>query len=378
MALIDQPYLPLYVDDWMNNNKLKLCSASAHGLMISIMCLMHKSEEYGVLKLKAKFKQNESKEICFAKMLSKMTCFDFNETKESFSELIEENVIYIENDNLISARMLKDGNLSKQRATTGSSGGKVGRSSGTKRYYNEPGYLYLIFDKDDNEAFKVGISKEPEKRIKGISRKTGRPNLEFRKRWYVKDMGEMEQHVLDYFNDIRDGEWIYGTYKIDEIETQISTILNKQNESKTKANSVNGIVIENVNEIESKNENVTVIEKPKRKTKNEVSEIELQMPFFTEVFKAQWQLWKVFRSKEHQFHYKSVISEQAAIDDLHKIASGDEKNAIAIIHQSIAKGWKGFFEIKNNNQNGNWNNNNKQSDSQLKASVNDAVDRMFG
>ncbi len=29
MALTDQPYLPLYVDDWMNNNNLKLSTAGA-------------------------------------------------------------------------------------------------------------------------------------------------------------------------------------------------------------------------------------------------------------------------------------------------------------------------------------------------------------
>ena len=31
MALPDQPYLPLYVDDWSNNQKLKLVSMSANG-----------------------------------------------------------------------------------------------------------------------------------------------------------------------------------------------------------------------------------------------------------------------------------------------------------------------------------------------------------
>jgi uncharacterized protein YdaU (DUF1376 family) len=62
MALTDQPYLPLYVDDWMNNTKLKLCSPGAHGLMISIMCLMHKSEEYGVILLRQTFRQNERQE----------------------------------------------------------------------------------------------------------------------------------------------------------------------------------------------------------------------------------------------------------------------------------------------------------------------------
>ena len=64
--------------------------------------------------------------------------------------------------------------------------------------------------------------------------------------------------------------------------------------------------------------------------------------------------------------------------ELSNLSQGKESTAIAIMNQSMAKGWKGFFELKNNNQNGNWNNNNKQSDSELKSSVNDAVDRMLG
>jgi hypothetical protein len=37
---------------------------------------------------------------------------------------------------------------------------------------------------------------------------------------------------------------------------------------------------------------------------------------------------------------------------LNNLASGIEDIAIKIIHQSMANGWKGFFQLKNNNQNG--------------------------
>lgn len=89
-------------------------------------------------------------------------------------------------------------------------------------------------------------------------------------------------------------------------------------------------------------------EKPKKQPKPKADpEPEVIMPFETETFKAQWQVWKVFRKKEHRFEYKTTISEQAALKELSEFAEGNEKTAIAIIHQSIAKGWKGFFELKN-------------------------------
>lgn len=73
----------------------------------------------------------------------------------------------------------------------------------------------------------------------------------------------------------------------------------------------------------------------------------LVYPFDTETFRVQWQVWKDYRTAEHKFGYKSHVSEQAALNDLGNLSGYDEANAIAIMHQSIANGWKGFFEIVN-------------------------------
>jgi hypothetical protein len=124
MALTDQPYLPLYVDDWMNNTKLKLCSPGAHGLMISIMCLMHKSESYGIILLKQKFKQSDKQELNFASQIARLSSFDLFEIEKYFYELIDEKVLEIDGDNLICSRMVKDAEISKKRASSGKSGGK--------------------------------------------------------------------------------------------------------------------------------------------------------------------------------------------------------------------------------------------------------------
>ena len=80
-------------------------------------------------------------------------------------------------------------------------------------------------------------------------------------------------------------------------------------------------------------------------------EIEIIFPFDTETFKVQWQLWKTYKKKEYGFKFKTTISEQASLKKLAEMSENDEKIAIAIIHQSIANTWKGFFEL-NNKSNG--------------------------
>lgn len=73
------------------------------------------------------------------------------------------------------------------------------------------------------------------------------------------------------------------------------------------------------------------------------------MPFESENFIETWNIWKTYKKDQHKFIYKTPISEQAALNDLVKLAEGREDKAIEIIMQSISKSWKGFFEIKNSN-----------------------------
>ncbi len=152
MARTDDPYLPLYVDDWMNNLKLKECTPSAHGLMISIMCLMHKSQKYGVLELKQKYKQNESKIKNFASYLHKMTSFDVEDINLSLSELIENEVLIIEEDFLISRRMVKDAELSTKRSISGSQKGKQNDKQNNEQITNQ-----ITNNKEAKEPANAGI-----------------------------------------------------------------------------------------------------------------------------------------------------------------------------------------------------------------------------
>ena len=82
------------------------------------------------------------------------------------------------------------------------------------------------------------------------------------------------------------------------------------------------------------------------------AKIEIIYPFTSSQFMNYWDIWKDYKAKDHKFKFKSAGSEQASLNELVKLAHGDEQIACLIIQQSMAKGWKGFFELKTEN-NGN-------------------------
>jgi len=128
MALRDQPYLPLYVQDYLTDEKLNMCTASTQGIYIKIMCIFHKSETYGGILLKQKDKQNENICLNFALKFAKLLPFDLREIKNAITELLDEKVLLIDGDFLYQKRMVKDNNISEKRSLSGSNGGKKTQS----------------------------------------------------------------------------------------------------------------------------------------------------------------------------------------------------------------------------------------------------------
>lgn len=125
MALRGQPYIPLYVQDFMTDEKLNECSAESTGVYIRIMCVMHKSQEYGTILLKQKDKQSGSMIRNFACKLQRQMPYQVDVIERSLAELVEEEVLTIDGDVLMQKRMVKDGKLSEIRASAGSKGGKT-------------------------------------------------------------------------------------------------------------------------------------------------------------------------------------------------------------------------------------------------------------
>jgi len=124
MALRDQPYLPLYVQDFLTDEKLIECSASTTGIYIRLMCIMHKSNSYGTILLKQKDKQTDKQIKNFALKLAKQMPYKIDEIESALNELISENVIFLNGDKISQKRMIKDNEISLIRAKAGKKGGK--------------------------------------------------------------------------------------------------------------------------------------------------------------------------------------------------------------------------------------------------------------
>lgn len=73
---------------------------------------------------------------------------------------------------------------------------------------------------------------------------------------------------------------------------------------------------------------------------------------FSEKFMETWILWKSYMLESHGFQYKGIISEQMALKRVVEVSEGDEEKAVRIIHQSIGREWRDFFELKQPNPNG--------------------------
>lgn len=123
MALRDQPYLPLYVQDFLTDEKLMECGASATGVYIRLICVMHKSEEYGTVLLKQKDKQTVKQEKNFALKLARYMPYSVDEIAAGIFELVSEGVLIMEGDKLMQKRMVRDNVISNIRADAGKKGG---------------------------------------------------------------------------------------------------------------------------------------------------------------------------------------------------------------------------------------------------------------
>jgi len=124
MALRDQPYLPLYVQDYLTDEKLNMCSPSAQGVYIKIMCILHKQETYGeVVLFKQKDKQKTSMIENFALRFTKLLPFTYEDIHSALQELTEERVLVIDGDKIMQPRMVKDNRVSEARSQAAKKGG---------------------------------------------------------------------------------------------------------------------------------------------------------------------------------------------------------------------------------------------------------------
>lgn len=75
---------------------------------------------------------------------------------------------------------------------------------------------------------------------------------------------------------------------------------------------------------------------------------EIIYPFDSIAFLERWAMWKQYKKDQHNFTYKGIVSEQAALKRLSELSQANEQTALKIIEQSISNGWQGFFILKPN------------------------------
>ena len=128
MALRDQPYLPLNVQDFLNDEKLLECSASSTGVYIRLMCMMHKSPTYGKIAIKPRdlslFGGIDPLEQ-FASQLVRHMPYEKNEILKALKELVAEEVLYVDGNYLCQKRMIRDAEISEKRAEAGRRGSSI-------------------------------------------------------------------------------------------------------------------------------------------------------------------------------------------------------------------------------------------------------------
>jgi hypothetical protein len=87
------------------------------------------------------------------------------------------------------------------------------------------------------------------------------------------------------------------------------------------------------------------IKERKGKEIKEIKEI-IELPFVSKEFEKMWFDWKDYKKNQFKFTYRTTQSELSTLQELIKLSNGQEDIAIKIINQSMANGWKGLFNLK--------------------------------
>lgn len=201
MSRRDQPYIPLYVMDFLTDEKLRECSAESVGVYIMLMCVMHKQEEYGTIALREKDRKKEDKIHNFSLKLAKHLPFGEDVIARAIKELLSEGVLHIDGDKLVQKRMVRDADISEKRAAAG----KKGSVTTNAKYDNpEPVTVTQAPEIKDPELAKA-VSYYLD-RVNPTASQTSLEELA----GFVKQMGaDVCIAAMEYALDERKAKWSY-------------------------------------------------------------------------------------------------------------------------------------------------------------------------
>ena len=155
-------------------------------------------------------------------------------------------------------------------------------------------------------------------------------------------LGSVSVDVLSKFLKDKDGNF-YNERLSEEIEKRIQFTESRRNNGSKGGRPKNntkpiGLAKHNLMEDVNENENEDI--------NTNVNKEKVELPFESYQFKDAWEQFKFYKKKEFKFTYKTKQSEIAALKELLTLSKGYEDIAIKIINQSLANGWKGLFNLK--------------------------------
>lgn len=155
-------------------------------------------------------------------------------------------------------------------------------------------------------------------------------------------LGSVSVDVLSKFSKDKDGNFFNERLQ-EEIEKRIQFTESRRNNGSKGGRPKNntkplGLAKHNLMEDVNENENEDV--------NTNVNKEKVELPFESYEFQDAWEQFKFYKKKEFKFTYKTKQSERAALKELLTLSKGHEDIAIKIINQSLANGWKGLFNLK--------------------------------
>lgn len=191
MALRNQPYFPLYVQDYLTDEKLNLCEWSTQGIYIKILCVLHKQKSYGSILFKQNAKQNSNTVEYFAELLIKHLPCQFKDMVVAINDLVENEVLVIDSEGLHQRRMVKDGLISEARSAAGKKGG-----GNPNLFKQKPKQIDKQITEYENEYESKTGRESKEKKEREIIKILGSPFLEPVNLW-LKYKAEKKQNYKE-------------------------------------------------------------------------------------------------------------------------------------------------------------------------------------
>ena len=110
------PWMKFYPSNWRSEPKLKMCSLSARGLWVELMCLMHEAEPYGHLKIGEKMPSDLQ--------LSRLIGVPVEDVESGLLELSDAGVFSTTRGGVIySRKMVRDFKAASKSRDNGKKGG---------------------------------------------------------------------------------------------------------------------------------------------------------------------------------------------------------------------------------------------------------------